>query len=442
MQRKKDKQKDGFMMKIMVFGITHKNSNIALREKVAFSKSKLLLAYDLLKASEFIEEAIIISTCNRSEIFAVVQDLDLAELKFKQFYIDFFRLEASELEGSYSYKSERAAIEYLFEVCCGLDSLVLGEDQILGQVKEAYSTAIEQKASGKVLNKLFLEAVTSAKEIKTQTGISENPLSISSIAVKKIQQQLMGIEGKRIMVIGFGKMSRIAIENLIDKEAEEIYICNRSRTALEDLLTDNKKLKYISFEERYLYINQVDAIISATSAPHYVLFHDEFIKVFNKNLEDSSRRLCIIDIALPRDVDPLIDNIKGVSLFHIDQLKEIADENMTYRKKCIEDIGANIKTAVDNYIHWYNCLPLHPRIKAIQGYSKGLTDQELEKLFKRLGHVEEKDKKIIEVVVRSLIKKMWRQPILQLKNAGNLGKGEEFASFIDEFFGFHNKASQ
>ena len=427
-------------MKIMVFGITHKNSNITLREKVAFSKTKLMQAYDLLNHSEFVEEAIIISTCNRSEIFAVVEDINESEGRFQLFYEEFFKLRDNEIEGCYQYKSGRDAVTYLFEVCCGLDSLVLGEDQILGQVKEAHAKAMEVKATGKILNKLFLEAVAAAKEIKTKTGISENSLSISSIAVKQIEQDLIDLKGKGIMVIGFGKMSRIAIENLLDKEVERIYICNRSSEGVEDLLKRYPQVKYVPYDEKYKYINQVNAIISATSAPHYVLHYDEFNKIFSD--AEKQQRLCLIDIALPRDIDPLIGNIEGVNLFHIDQLKEIADDNLIFRRKCIEDIRGYINDAVDKFINYYQCLPLHPRIEAIQDYSKNITDQELGKLFKRLQHMEEKDRKVIEVVVRSLIKKMWKQPILQLKNAGNLGKGEEFASFIDEFFGFENKVSR
>ena len=427
-------------MKIMVFGITHKNSNITLREKVAFSKTKLMQAYDLLNHSEFVEEAIIISTCNRSEIFAVVEDINESEGRFQLFYEEFFKLRDNEIEGCYQYKSGRDAVTYLFEVCCGLDSLVLGEDQILGQVKEAHAKAMEVKATGKILNKLFLEAVAAAKEIKTKTGISENSLSISSIAVKQIEQDLIDLKGKGIMVIGFGKMSRIAIENLLDKEVERIYICNRSSEVVEDLLKRYSQVKYVPYDEKYKYINQVNAIISATSAPHYVLHYDEFNKIFSD--AEKQQRLCLIDIALPRDIDPLIGNIEGVNLFHIDQLKEIADDNLIFRRKCIENIRGYINDAVDKYINYYQCLPLHPRIEAIQDYSKNITDQELGKLFKRLQHMEEKDRKVIEVVVRSLIKKMWKQPILQLKNAGNLGKGEEFASFIDEFFGFENKVSR
>ena len=426
-------------MKLLVFGITHKNSNIALREKVAFSKTKLLQAYDFFKASEFIEEAIILSTCNRSEIFAVVRNIKEGEARFKSFYEEFFKLSEGELEGCYSFRSGRAAIQYLFEVCCGLDSLVLGEDQILGQVKEAHGAALELRVSGKILNKLFLEAVAAAKEIKTKTGISENSLSISSIAVKQIEQELLELKGKRIMVIGFGKMSRIAIENLLDKEVQEIYICNRSRELIKDVLVKYQQVKYITFDERYAYINRVDAIISATSAPHYVLHPEEFSR---SSSGSEGHRLCLVDIALPRDIDPAIGELKGVSLYHIDQLKEIANENLVYRQKCIEDINSCIEEKVEAYVHWYRCLPIHPRIEAIQDYSKRLTDQELEKLFKRLQHMEEKDRQVIEVVIRSLIKKMWKQPILQLKKAGNHGKGEEFASFVDELFGFENKASQ
>ncbi len=424
-------------MKLMVFGITHKNSSIALRERVAFSKSRLSQAYEFFRTSEFVEESIIISTCNRSEIFAVVQDITEAEEWFRLFYQAFFKLEAKTLEGSYSYRDGADAVAYLFEVCCGLDSLVLGEDQILGQVKEAHSRAMAEKACGKILNRLFQEAVSAAKEIKTNTGISENSLSISAIAVKQIEEELQQLQNKAIMVIGFGKMSRLAIENLLDKGVREIYICNRSRESVEDLLKQHSRLRYITFDEKYRCINEVDAIISATGAPHYVLHYQEFKEALKPRSE--GQRLCLVDIALPRDIDPHIGDIEGIGLYHIDQLKKIADENLSFREKCIDDIKACIKEKVADYVGWYQCLPLHPRIEAIQDYSRNLTDQELEKLFARLQHMAEKDKQVVEVVVRSLMKKMWKRPILQMKKAGNDGRGEEIASFVDELFGFENK---
>ncbi|AOY75451.1 glutamyl-tRNA reductase [Clostridium formicaceticum] len=417
-------------MKVVVFGVTHKNSTIAIREKVAFSKSKLQKAYNIMESDAFVKEAVILSTCNRSEIIAVVEDTKKAETWFKDFYINFFHLQEEEIEDYCLFKKEREAVKYLYEVCCGLDSLVLGEDQILGQVKEAHQMAIELKHSGKILNKLFLEAITTAKEIKTKTSISENPLSISYIAVKQVEKQLNSLKGKSVLVVGFGEMSRLAVEHLLDKGIGKIYICNRRSETVEALIKKHDHIQYIDFDKKYSVLKDIDILISATGAPHYVYYAKEFEACYQNN-----KPLCIVDIALPRDIDPAIGEIQGIKLFHIDQLKDIANENLASRQKLIEEIQNYIEVAIRDYEDWYQCLPVYPKIEAIKNYSQQLADEELNKMFKKLSHIPQKDRETIEIIVRSLVKKMWRKPILQLKDAGVRGKGEEMASFVDEFLG-------
>ncbi|NLM04194.1 MAG: glutamyl-tRNA reductase [Clostridiales bacterium] len=418
-------------MKLVVFSISHKNSSIELREKVAFSKSKLKRAYEILKESSYVKESVILSTCNRSEIIAVVEDKNCAENWFKKFYVDFFDLEQGELKDKYLFKSGKAAVIYLYEVCNGLDSLVLAEDQILGQVKDAHDFALEEKATGKILNKLFLGAITTAKEIKTKTNISANSLSISSIAVKQVENYFNnGLWEKTVQVIGYGEMSRLAVTHLLERNVEKIYICNRNKAAVEDLINSHDNVEHIELKHKYDIVNDVDIIISATAAPHYIYYVDEFKEKYN-----NKRDLCIVDIALPRDVEPGIGELDGVKLFHIDQLKDIADKNMESRMNLIEDIRKEIKFAIKEYENWYDCLPVYPKIEAIQKYSKELTDEELSKMFKKLSHLPKKDRDTIEIIVRSLVKKMWRKPILQLKNAGLKGRAEEMASFVDDFLG-------
>lgn len=424
-------------MKVVIFGVTHKNSNITLREKVAFSKSKLQQAYDQIMKDSFLKEAVIISTCNRSEIFAVVEDTTRAESWFKSFYEEFFKLEKDILNGHYLFRWGKEAVRYLYEVCCGLDSLVLGEDQILGQVKEAHYQAMEVGCSGKILNKMFLEGIATAKEVKSKTGMSENPLSISTIAVKQIEKELGELKGKRVLVIGFGKMSRIAMENLLYRGVSKIYVSNRTREPIEQLEKKHHQIQYLSFEDRYKLINGVDIIISATGAPHLVLSYDEFQRNYPQN-----NTICIVDIALPRDVDPQIGKLEGINLFHIDELKEIAAENMAFRENCLNEAKEYIEESLNKYCDWYQCIPIHSRIEALMNYSERLTDEELSRLFEKLSHMEDRDKKQIEIVVKSLIKKMWKEPILQMKQAGVTGRGEQVASVVDELFGFHQNLGQ
>lgn len=420
------------MMKLVVFGVTHKTAPISLREKVAFTKSKVAHAYELMEQEPFIKESIIISTCNRSEVFAIVEDIKKGQLWFTRFFEAFFQLAPDTLQGCTLYKTGPEAAQYLFEICCGMDSLVLGEDQILGQVKDAYYEGMEAGASGKILNRLFLEAISTAKEIKATTGISNNSLSISSIAVKQIERKLGDLSGKKVLVIGLGTMGRIAIENLLEKGVGTVFVSNRSQGAFEALKKKHPSLQTIAFEERYQLLDQVEIVISATGSPHCVLKEQPFREHYH-----GKQPLCIVDIALPRDVESGIGQVAGVSLFHIDELKEIAAENMAYRESCLQVIREAIQVGVQEYCDWYRCLPIYARIEALKQYSDQLTEEELERLFRQLSHLSEGDKAHIALVVKSLVKKIWRKPILQMKQAGISGRGENMGALIDELFDFH-----
>lgn len=417
-------------MKIVVFSVNYKTSSIELRERVAYSNKKLKGAYEIIRGDDFIKEGIIISTCNRSEIFALVEDVDLAEDYLKGFYKSFFNLEEGEIDSHYLFKSRYDAVRYLYEVCIGLDSLVLGEDQILGQVKDAYSKAVEYGGSGKALNKMFLEAITKAKEIKTKTNISENPLSISYIGIKQLEKHFNTLEGKNVLILGYGKMGELALKHLMDKGVNKIYICNRREKDIKAICEKNDLIEYIHFGQKYEYINQVDIVIGSTAAPHFVYLKEELEVHIKENKE-----LAILDIALPRDIDPLIGEMKNIEIYHIDQLQEIANENMLFRKGLIDEINRYIDEGIDEYYKWYKCIPIYPKIKAIKDYSQDITEEELDKMFKKLSHIDNRDKETIETVVRSMVKKMWRTPILQLKNAGNQGRAEEMATFVSEFLG-------
>ncbi|WP_350342937.1 glutamyl-tRNA reductase [Proteinivorax tanatarense] len=421
-------------MRIVVFGVTFKTSNIAVRERVAFNKSQIEEAYAYFRKTNFIEESVIISTCNRSEVYAVVKNPETAKEWFRDFFERYFNLRKRELTGSYFIKKEREAVNHIFRVSCGLDSLVLGEDQILGQVKDAFVYALENKHSKKILNRLFNEAVSFAKGAKTKTEISQKPLSISTIAVQQMEQTLGNIQGEKILVIGFGQMSRVSIENLLDKKAAIVFICNRTGKSVRKFQENHKKTVYIPYEERYNVINEVAAVLTATAANSHVLKKSQFSKeVINKNV-------CIIDIALPRDVDPDIGKIAGVSLYHMEQLKKVVHSNRKYREKCKDKIEEEIENIVDKYQDWYRCLPIFPTIAALKDYTHKLAEKELQILFNRYSTEVDNEKELIESVAKRITNKMWKRPILHMKNAGQKGEGEQVAAVFNDIFGLNGEA--
>ncbi len=421
-------------MKIISFSINHKKAKIDFREKVSFTKSRLIKALKILREGSDFEEGVILSTCNRTELIAVVDNLTNGESRCRKFFTDFFGLKHGEILGQYDFKADTDAIYYLYEVAAGLDSIVLGEDQILGQVKEAYDKARENGASGKVLNKLFLGAITTAKEIRTTTRISENPLSISSIGIQKGKEVLESLKDKTVLVVGYGKMSRLAMNHLLEEGVEKIYLCNRRAEKIEEV--KDPKIQKISYEDKYriLQEEEIHLVISATGAPH-VIFERENFEGLHKGSSSENQSLVMIDIALPRDVDPSIGDLPGIHLYTVDDLKEIAAKNLKGREALIDEIKESIEKAVADYEGWQRCIPLHPKIAKIKGQSNTLVDRELEDLFRKLEHLEDKDQKLIGKKVKSIVGKILKTPILEMKKAGENGESDEAVKFAHRYLG-------
>lgn len=417
-------------MDIVVVGLSHKKTPIHVRESVSFSQSQREQAYESLKKAHYIKEFVIISTCNRSEIIAVASDIEKGIAQLKNFYIDFFDLEEKNIDSYFITLFSDDAVKHVFNVAAGLDSLVIGEDQILGQLRNAHEYSREKKSTGRVLNKLFLEAVTTAKKIKRETQISEKSLSISTIAVKFIEKKFENLKNKKVLVIGVGKMSRIAIENLIYKGVEEIFVTNRTKGHAIDLSKRYEKVGVVDFKDRYKMIPYVDIIISSTSAPHYVLIKDIFKKSY-----DASKHLCVIDIALPRDVDPEIEQLEGVSLYELDELKSVADENFKSRVEAAKIASQIIIEECIKFENWYNCLPIFPIIKGLEEYSQTMVNEELEGFLSKFKHLDEKDLRQIELFTKGLAKKLFRRPIHELKRAGEDRQGELYSKVTKELFG-------
>jgi glutamyl-tRNA reductase len=417
-------------MDIVVVGLSHKKTPIHVRESVSFSESQREKAYQILMKAHYIQEFVIISTCNRSEIIAVTRDIEKGITQLKNFYVDFFCLEANNIDSYFITLCSDDAVKHVFNVAAGLDSLVIGEDQILGQLRNAHDYSREKKSTGRILNKLFLEVITTSKKIKRETHISENSLSISTIAVKFIEKKFKDLKNKRLLVIGVGKMSRIAIENLIYRGVEEIFVTNRTKGHAIDLSKRYEKVGVIDFKDRYKMIPYVDIIISSTSAPHYVLKKD----VFEKNY-DSGKELCIIDIALPRDVDSQIEALKGVSLYELDELKNVADENFKSRVEAAKVASQLIIEDCIKFENWYNCLPVFPVIKELKVYSETVVNDELEVFLSRLKHLDEKDLNQIQLFTKGLVKKLFKRPIHELRRAGEDRQGELYSKVTKELFG-------
>lgn len=409
-------------MNIGVVGVNHNVTPIEIREKVSFTDTQKIEAINCLLDKD-IEEVIILSTCNRSEIYIQSNNIDEKIDSLKDFYKLFFGI--SDVKKYLFSKTNRDAIEHIYKVSAGLDSIVLGEDQILGQVRDAHEFSMNLGASKKIFNKLFREAITVSKDIKTTTKISQQPLSISYIAVKFLEEKIGKLEGKNVLVIGIGKMSKLTMKHLEEERVNKIYVSNRSHGKIKEIQDNYKNIVPILYDDRYKILNDVDIVISATASPHIILKLDDISNINNK--------IYMMDIALPRDIDPNIDKLKNIELYDIDDLKLIHDRNDKKRKE-LATIGLDmINKSIDEFIEWTESTSIDPTIESLNEKCDKIKEDTLDYIFRKI-ELESREKKIIEKMMSSALKRLIREPIINLKQTKDKGKRDEYIKLVEELF--------
>lgn len=409
-------------MDIGVIGVNHNLAPISVREKVSFTDTQKIEAINSL-LDKNINEIVILSTCNRSEIYIRATDIEEKIKIVECFYEEYFNEKGIK---SYLFsKLGKQAINHLFEVTAGLDSIVLGEDQILGQVKDAHEFSMQLGSSKKIFNKLFREAVTTAKEIKSTTKISEQPLSISYIGVKLLKEKLGSLEGKSALVVGFGKMSKLSMNHLLEENVNTIYLANRSHGKYENISEDLDNVIPIKYEKRYEILENVDIVISATASPHTVLRLEE--------MPNLKRNIYMMDIALPRDIDPKLKELENIEVYDIDDLKKIQSENDNKRNELAIIAHKFIEDKIEAFIDWMDALEIDPTIHSLNERCFEIRQDTLDYIFRKVD-LDSKDKKLIDKMIASALKRLVREPILNLKQVKDKGKREEYIKLIEELF--------
>ncbi|CEO10878.1 glutamyl-tRNA reductase [Paraclostridium sordellii] len=409
-------------MNFAVVGVNHNDTPIHIRENVSFTDTQKIEGINFL-LDNGISEVVVLSTCNRSEIYIYSDDI-LKKIEIvKDFYEDFFNVD--NIKKYLFCKTGQDAIEHVFRVSAGLDSIVLGEDQILGQVKDAHEFSKQLGASKKVFNKLFREAITASKDIKTTTKISHQPISISYIGIKCLKDRLGSLEGKNALVIGIGKMSKLAMKHLEEEKLNSIYVTNRSYEKLQDIQDEYKNLIPIKYEERYSVLEKVDVVISATASPHTV--------IKKENMPNLSNTIIMMDIALPRDIDKNIDTLENIEVYDIDDLKKISDENDKKRRELACTGELLIDEKIDEFNDWLETIKIDPTIQSLNDKCTDIREDTLDYIYRKLD-LNCKEKKIIDKMLTSALKRLIREPILNLKQIKDSGKQEEYIKIVEELF--------
>lgn len=407
-------------MEIAVVGIDHNKAPIDLREKISFitcsSKEK---AIEALK-SNGVEEVVILSTCNRSEIYFCAKDVDRTIPQVVELYQSKTDLD---IKDYITVKRDRDAVKHIFCVAAGFESLVLGEDQILGQVKEAMENSIKKKHSKKILNKLFRSAITFSKGIKSKYKISENPLSISYVGLKLLKNEIGSFKDKKVLIVGVGNMGMLALKYIIEEFPKGIYITNRTHKRLETISNYNEEVIPVPYEKRYDYMKEVDIVISATSSPHIIFKKEKMPRLM--------KTLYILDIALPRDVEKEMENIERVKLFDIDDLKAVVAANENYRKKVVNSAISEINEKVEEFYCWKVDASLDPIIGYIEEKCNKIRNETMS-YIENNTRVSEEDRISIERFLTSQLKETFKNPIIDIKksqgNKKKIGQKSHWAS--------------
>ena len=411
-------------MNIGVVGVNHNLAPINVREAVSFTDTKKIEVINILLDKE-IEEVVIISTCNRSEIYINAENIDIKINELSDFYEQYFGVK--DINKYLFKKTNLEAIQHLFDVTAGLDSLVVGEDQILGQVKDAHEFCMKLGATKKVFNKLFRDAVTTSKEIKTITKISQQPLSISYIGVKLLKEKMGTLEGKNALIVGLGKMNLLTLNHLEEENVKNIYIANRNIEKTKEIENKFDNIIPIEYSDRHKIIQEksIDIVISATSSPHLVIKYDDMPKL--------DKKIYIMDIALPRDIDTKLKELNYVELYDIDDLKEIHDKNDIKRNELAQKAQEIIKIKIDEFTEWLDLTFIDPTIQSLNSKCIEIKEDTLEYIFRKID-LNQREQKIIDKMLGSALKRVIREPIINLKQVKNKGQREEYIKVIEDLF--------
>jgi glutamyl-tRNA reductase len=417
-------------MHTLVLSVSYKTAPVAIREKLSFSDEVLSQAMEQLNKQKSILENVIVSTCNRTEIYAVVDQLHTGRYYMKKFMADWFGIEMEELLSYISILEEDQAVRHLFRLTCGLESMVIGETQILGQVKHAFFVAQEIKTTGTIFNQMFKQAITVAKRSHKETVIGENAVSISYAAVELAKKIFGDLNHKSAAILGAGTMGELAVKNLHGSGVEDILVVNRTVSKAEEVAAKFKG-KAFSFDQLSYVLKNVDILISSTGATGFVLTKN-MMKEINK--ERNRRPLFLIDIAVPRDLEPEINELENVFLYDIDDLQGIVDANIEARKEIAEDIEMMINEELNTFSEWLQTLAVVPVISALREKAFSIQQETMNSILRKIPDLTEREIKVLNKHTKSIVNQMLKQPILYAKElAGTRHEESDLKDFVTIF---------
>lgn len=398
-------------MELIVIGLNHETAPLEIRERLAFQESEIGKALSQAKSLASVKENMILSTCNRVEIYAAARETAKAIPDLKGFLSQFHSLSLKEFEKNLYIFVGEEAVRHIFRVASSLDSMVVGEPQILGQIKSAYQISTESKASDFILHRLLHRTFHVAKRVRTETRIGDSAVSVSSVAVELAEKIFGALEKKAVLLIGAGEMCELAARHLVSGGIEKILVTNRTYERAVTLAREFNG-EAIPFEEMNQGLRRADIVISSTGSPQYLIRHDQVAKA----LKDRKQKpIFFIDIAVPRDIEPTVNDIENAYLYNMNDLQKVVNDNIHDRKKEAEKAEAIVQDEVVKFVNWYQSLEITPTIVALRKRFEEIRKKELEKTFSLHPDLSEEERKSLEALTSAIINKILHTPTALLK---------------------------
>jgi glutamyl-tRNA reductase len=422
--------------RLLALGISHKTAPLALRERLALPEGRAAgVLRDLVAHSE-INEAVAISTCNRTELYLVASDPVEAESVALSTLSRQAGIPPTELLGSLYSPREMDAARHLFSVAAGLESMIVGEAEIQGQVKRAYELALVEGATGPITNRLFRDALATGKRARSETAIGRARVSVSSVAVELARGTLGELDSRRVLVIGAGENGELTAKALRERGVETVFVANR-RYDRAIGLAQRFGGHAVRFDDLPRELEAADIVVSATASPHQIVGREELELVMESR---GGRPLLLIDIAVPRDIDPTVRELPGVSLFDMDDLQREVARNMDARESEVAHVRTIIEQEVERFGDWLASLDVVPTIAALRERGEEIVQRVLRENEPRWESLSATDRARVELLAHTIVRRMLHEPTLRMKGAAERGGSYVHLQALRELFGLEPEA--
>lgn len=417
-------------MSLVVVGLNHRTVPLSLLERVTVDDARLPKALHDVMSNEHVSEAVVLSTCNRTEVYVVAEKFHPAVGDLRNFFAELSFSAPEEIADHLYIHDADAAVDHLFRVASGIDSAVVGEAEILGQTRRAWEIAQTEGAAGSQLNLLFRHALETGKRARTETSIGRHIASVSTAAVAMAAQHLGSLQGRSVLVIGAGEMGEGMVRAIMESGISDLLIANRTPERAQEL-AERLGGRAIGLDELPAALTKVDLLLTGTGANSMIIEHAHVDRVMqNRN----GRDILVVDVAVPRDVDPAAGQIPGVTILDMDDLRAFADAGMAERKREVELVELMCAEEVNRYLSVRSAREVAPLVARLHDEAEEIRLAEIDRLRARLGDLDERQLEALDALTKGIVAKLLHQPTVRLKDAAGTPRGERLAEALRDLF--------